>query len=47
VKQHLLHLYDKFGLYGDGERRRARLANQAMLRGAVSWADIGLPPASE
>jgi pSer/pThr/pTyr-binding forkhead associated (FHA) protein len=40
VKQHLLHLYDKFGIYGDGERRRFRLANEALRRGAVSLADV-------
>ena len=27
VKQHLGHLYDKFGIHGGGERRRVRLAN--------------------
>jgi DNA-binding CsgD family transcriptional regulator len=40
VKQHLLHLYDKFGIYGEGERRRFRLANEAVRRGAISLADI-------
>ena len=40
VKQHLLRLYDKFGLVNDGERRRARLANEAVRRGAVSIADL-------
>lgn len=40
VKQHLSHLYDKFGIYGDGERRRVRLANDAIMRGAVSIADL-------
>jgi predicted component of type VI protein secretion system len=40
VKQHLLHLYDKFGIHGDGERRRFRLANEALRRGAVSLAEI-------
>ena len=40
VKQHLLRLYDKFGLLNDGERRRARLANEAVRRGAVSIADL-------
>src|SRR5215207_5239876 len=38
VKQHLLHLYDKFGITGTGERRRLRLAKEAINRGAV-----GLP----
>jgi hypothetical protein len=40
VKQHLLNLYDKFGLYDGGERRRVRLANEAIRRGAVSLADL-------
>jgi DNA-binding NarL/FixJ family response regulator len=40
VKQHLLHLYDKFELYDGGERRRVRLANEAVRRGAVSLADL-------
>lgn len=39
VKQHLLHLYDKFGIY-EGDRRRVRLANEALRRGAVSLADV-------
>jgi predicted component of type VI protein secretion system len=40
VKQHLLHLYDKFGIYGEGERRRFRLANEALRRGAVNLAEV-------
>jgi predicted component of type VI protein secretion system len=40
VKQHLLHLYDKFGIYGAAERRRYRLANEAVRRGAISLADL-------
>jgi DNA-binding CsgD family transcriptional regulator len=40
VKQHLLRLYDKFGLHGEGERRRARLANEAVRRGAVTVASL-------
>jgi pSer/pThr/pTyr-binding forkhead associated (FHA) protein len=40
VKQHLVNLYDKFGLYDGGERRRVRLANEAIRRGAVSLADL-------
>ncbi|MBV8159514.1 MAG: FHA domain-containing protein, partial [Acidimicrobiia bacterium] len=35
VKAHLLKLYDKFGIYGEGERRRALLANEAVRRGAI------------
>jgi hypothetical protein len=39
VKQHLVRLYDKFGLV-EREGRRARLANEAIRRGAISTADI-------
>jgi hypothetical protein len=41
VKQHLSHLYDKFGVTGEGERRRTRLANEAVRRGAIAIADLG------
>ena len=40
VKQHLVNLYDKFGLYGADERRRVVLANEALRRGAISVADL-------
>jgi hypothetical protein len=40
VKQHMLRLYDKFGIREDGERRRLQLANVAIRRGAVSMAEI-------
>ena len=40
VKQHLLHLYAKFGIQDDGERRRLRLANDAVRREAVTMADL-------
>jgi predicted component of type VI protein secretion system len=43
VKQHLLRLYDKFGVYEAGERRRVRLANEAIRRGAVTLADLREP----
>jgi DNA-binding CsgD family transcriptional regulator len=43
VKQHLLRLYDKFGVYESGERRRVRLANEAIRRGAVTLADLRNP----
>jgi predicted component of type VI protein secretion system len=39
VKQHLAHLYVKFGI-DDGERRRVRLANEALRRGAITLADV-------
>jgi tetratricopeptide (TPR) repeat protein len=35
VKQHLVHLYDKFGIFEGDERRRVRLANAALSEGAV------------
>src|SRR5712664_3257792 len=40
VKQHLLHLYDKFGIHDETSRRRMRLANDAIRRGAVSLAEL-------
>lgn len=40
VKQHLLRLYDKFLVHEPGERRRVRLANEAIRRGAVTLADL-------
>jgi DNA-binding CsgD family transcriptional regulator len=40
VKQHLLKLYDKFGIHETGERRRVRLANEALRRGAVTLAEV-------
>jgi pSer/pThr/pTyr-binding forkhead associated (FHA) protein len=40
VKQHLLHLYDKFEVYVEATRRRAALANEAVRRGAVGLADL-------
>jgi DNA-binding MarR family transcriptional regulator len=36
VKQHLLRLYDKFGLIDRSENRRIRLANEAIARGVIS-----------
>lgn len=41
VKQHLGHLYDKFGLVEEeGSSRRVRLANAAVSSGAVAIADL-------
>jgi DNA-binding transcriptional ArsR family regulator len=39
VKQHLTRLYDKFGVEAT-DHRRARLANEALRRGAVTLADL-------
>ena len=44
VKQHLLHLYDKFGIGATGQRRRVSLAKEAIRRGAV---DLAVPARSE
>ncbi|MFV2102055.1 FHA domain-containing protein [Micromonospora sp. LOL_024] len=35
VKKHLSRLYDKFGLTGNDDRRRPRLAGEAVRRGAT------------
>jgi DNA-binding CsgD family transcriptional regulator len=43
VKQHLLRLYEKFGVT-DGEQRRTRLANEALRRGAISLAEVRAAP---
>jgi pSer/pThr/pTyr-binding forkhead associated (FHA) protein len=40
VKQHLGNLYEKFDISGEGERRRTRLANEAVRRGVVTIAAI-------
>lgn len=40
VKQHLTNLYAKFGIAEGTSHRRARLANEALRRGAVSIADL-------
>jgi DNA-binding CsgD family transcriptional regulator len=47
VKQHLAHLYDKFGLRSETERRRTRLANEAVRRGVVSLSDLVVRPADD
>jgi len=36
VKYHLGNLYVKFGIADEGDRRRVRLANEAIRRGAVA-----------
>lgn len=40
VKQHLARLYDKFGIHSGLDRRRMRLANEALRRGAVNLAEV-------
>jgi DNA-binding CsgD family transcriptional regulator len=40
VKQHLAHLYDKFGIDVPHEQRRTRLANEALSRGVLTLADL-------
>jgi pSer/pThr/pTyr-binding forkhead associated (FHA) protein len=40
VKQHLSRLYVKFDVGAHGERRRVRLANAAVARGAVTLGDL-------
>jgi pSer/pThr/pTyr-binding forkhead associated (FHA) protein len=40
VKQHLARLYDKFGIHPGLDRRRMRLANEALRRGAVNLAEV-------
>jgi hypothetical protein len=40
VKQHLSRLYAKFDVGAHGERRRVRLANAAVARGAVKLGDL-------
>ena len=41
VKHHLANLYDKFGVGHGDVHRRARLANEALRRGAVSLTELG------
>jgi pSer/pThr/pTyr-binding forkhead associated (FHA) protein len=35
IRQHLLRLYDKFGIYEEHSRRRSHLAREALRRGVV------------
>jgi hypothetical protein len=46
VKQHLLHLYDKFEIPADGSRRRAALAREVIQRNVIGLADLQ-PPAQD
>jgi hypothetical protein len=43
VKQHLANLYDKFGVPPGEANRRARLANEALRRGAVLLSHLRTP----
>lgn len=43
VKQHLVNLYDKFGVAAQDTNRRSRLANEALRRGAVSLTELRAP----
>ncbi len=43
VRQHLVHLYDKFDVYEGQENPRLRLANEAIRRGAVRLVDLKGP----
>lgn len=48
VKQHLLNLYDKFGIANGGERRRVALAREVIRRGAVAVDELqGLADSAE
>ena len=40
VKQHLVNLYEKFGIASGDDHRRAALANEALRRGSVSLMDL-------
>ncbi len=43
VKQHLLNLFEKFGVADDDANRRVHLANEALRRGAISINDLHHP----
>jgi DNA-binding NarL/FixJ family response regulator len=47
VKQHLLNLYDKFGIGNGHERRRVALARQAMRSGVIGLPDLPTGPTEE
>jgi DNA-binding NarL/FixJ family response regulator len=40
VKQHLVHLYEKFALAPGDDQRRAALADEALRRNAVSLTEL-------
>jgi predicted component of type VI protein secretion system len=46
VKQHLLHLYEKFGLDPTGENRRVLLANAVVVRGVLTADELQRAPST-
>lgn len=44
VKQHLLNLYEKFGIGDRGERRRVALAREAIRSGVVAVRELEALP---
>ena len=44
MKFHLANLYDKFAIYQSTQSRRLVLANEALLRRAVTLADLRPKP---
>jgi DNA-binding CsgD family transcriptional regulator len=44
VKQHLLNLYEKFGICEGDERRRVALAREALRTGVIGLADLHAAP---
>jgi DNA-binding CsgD family transcriptional regulator len=44
VKQHLLNLYDKFGIGDRQERRRVALAREALRNGVIGLPDLAASP---
>ena len=47
VKQHLLNLYEKFGIVGRRERRRVALAREALRSGVIELPDLTARPRQE
>jgi hypothetical protein len=44
IKQHLGHMYDKFGILDEERDKRIKLANLAIETGAVTMKDLQQPP---
>jgi DNA-binding CsgD family transcriptional regulator len=40
VKHHLVRMYDKFDIFDTDQRRRVRLANEALTRGAINLSEL-------